>query len=140
MAPRRGSTTRPTSLVDARAYLSKALEFLEAASDSLEHGNFVACSGNAVHAGIAAADAVSSVRSGSVWTGEHAQAALHVQKVGGADGQAIARQLRRLLPLKNRAEYDPAPISATDARNAYTAAERSVTIAKKVLGGRSEPR
>ncbi len=83
MTPRRATTTRPASPVDVRAYLAKAEEFLQAATDSLGHGNFAATAGNAVHAGIAAADAVSAARAGVVWTGEHGQAAGHVEKVGG---------------------------------------------------------
>ncbi|MGH9091877.1 MAG: hypothetical protein ACRDZR_10960 [Acidimicrobiales bacterium] len=132
MAPRRAAT-RPASPADARAYLAKAEEFLQAAADSLGHGNFVATAGNAVHAGIAAADAVSAARAGVVWTGEHAQAAGHVEKVGGADGRQVGRQLRQLLPLKNRAEYDPAPTSEGEARSAHRAAERSVAVAWRAV-------
>ncbi len=110
MSPSRSrGQTRPASLSDARAYLSKAEEFLQAAADSLVHGNRVAVAGNAVHAGIAAADAISAARSGAVWKGEHTQAAGHLERAGGADGGRAAAHLRRLLPLKNRAEYDPAP-------------------------------
>lgn len=133
MAPRR-ATTRPASPADARAFLAKAEEFLQAAADSLGHGNFVATAGNAVHAGIAAADAISAARAGVVWTGEHGQAAGHVEKVGGADGRQAGRQLRQLLPLKNRAEHDPAPTSETEARSAHRAAERVVAVARRVVG------
>jgi hypothetical protein len=134
MAPRRAATTRTASPADARAYLAKAEEFLQAATDSLGRSNFVATTGNAVHAGIAAADAVSAARAGVVWTGEHGQAAGHVEKVGGDDGRQAARQLRQLLPLKNRAEYDPSPTSETVAKSAHRAAERIVTIAQRVIG------
>lgn len=89
--------------------------------------------GNAVHAGIAAADAVSAARAGVVWTGEHGQAASHLEKVGGPDGRQAARQLRRLLPLKNRAEYEPTPTSAGEARDVHKAAERIVAIAERVV-------
>ena len=49
------------------------------------------------------------------------------------DGEAAA-QLRRLLPLKNRAEYDPDPISASEAKAAVTAAARMVRIADLAVG------
>jgi hypothetical protein len=72
-AARRQTTTTPASAADARAYLDKALEFLRAAEDSLELGNRVAAAGNAVHAGIAAADAITAARATVVWKGEHSQ-------------------------------------------------------------------
>lgn len=130
--PRR-STTRRASPRDARAYLAKAKEFLQASTDSLGHDNFVATAGNAVHAGIAAAHAVSAARAGIVWTGQHGQAPGHLEAVGGADGRRAAQQLRRLLPLKSRAEYDPTPTSRAEARNAHHAAERIVAIAERVI-------
>jgi len=132
MAPRRTTATRPVSPADARAYLSKAKEFLQAASDALEHQNFTATAGNAVHAGIAAADAVSAMKAGVVWVGEHSQAARHLESVGGAEGRQAGRQLRHLIPLKNRAEYDPTPMSRADAQAANRAAERIVAIAQAV--------
>ncbi len=60
---------------DGRLCLSKAGEFLQASNDSLALGNRVAAAGNAVHAGIAAADAIAACRAGAVWKGEHSQAA-----------------------------------------------------------------
>lgn len=95
--------TRPAGLGEAGAYLSKAREFLRAAEDSLELGNNTAAVGNAVHAGILGADAIAAARSRAVWRGEHAQAASHLE-AAGEDGKQAARHLRRLLPLKTRAE------------------------------------
>jgi hypothetical protein len=132
MAPRR-SATRPATPADARAYLAKAKEFLQASTDSLGHGNLVATAGNAVHAGIAAADAISAARAGVVWSGEHSQAANHLEKAAGADGRQAARHLRRLIPLKNQAEYDPIPMSAAAAREGHRAAERIMAIAERVV-------
>jgi hypothetical protein len=54
---------------DGMAFLSKAQEFLEAAHDADERGNLTATVGCAVHATIAAADAVASVRLGQRWRG-----------------------------------------------------------------------
>lgn len=56
-----------------------------------------------------------------------------LEKVGGPDGRQAARQLRRLMPLKDRAEYDPTPTSAAEARDARKAAERIVAIAERVV-------
>ena len=69
-----------------------------------------------------------------VWKGEHSQAPAHLEKVGGEDGRKAAAQLRRLLPLKNRAEYDPDPISESEAKAAVIAAARMVRIAEPAVG------
>lgn len=136
MSPRRRpADIRSTSPRDARAYASKAHEFLQAARSSLEAGNNVAAAGNAVHAGIAAADAIAAARAGSVWRGEHGQAPAHLEAAAGEDGRQAARQLRRLLPLKTTAEYDPDPVPSARARMAVQAAERMVDIADRVLAG-----
>ena len=68
---RRPANVRVATASDARAYGSKAHEFLEAAQSSLAIGNNVAAAGNAIHPGIAAADAIAASRAGSVWRGEH---------------------------------------------------------------------
>lgn len=117
---------------EARSYLGKAQEFLRAAQDSLELSNYTAAVGNSVHAGIAAGDAVSAARTRTVWRGEHAHAAGHLE-TAGEEGKQAARHLRRLLPLKTRAEYDPAPIRASDAAMAVQAAERIVHLAAAAL-------
>jgi hypothetical protein len=94
----------------------------------------MAAAGNAVHAGIGAADAITAARAAVVWKGEHSQASAHLEKVGGAEGRKAASHLRRLVPLKNRAEYDPDPISVSEAKAAVTAAVRIVRIAEQVVG------
>ncbi|MHB8296301.1 MAG: HEPN domain-containing protein [Acidimicrobiales bacterium] len=132
MAPQSRGRTQPASAGDAEAYLAKASEFLRAAQDALQAGNYTAATGNAVHAGIAAADAIAAARSGSIWRGPHDQASLHLER-SGPDGKQASRHLRRLIPLKTRAEYDPAPVRATDARAAVTAAERMIVIAEGVI-------
>ncbi len=134
MTPRQRQVgTWPASNADARAYLDKAREFLRAAEDSLTLGNRKAAAGNAVHAGIGATDAISAARAAVVWKGQHSLAPAHVENVGGEEGRKAAAQLRRLLPLKNRAEYDPEPISTTEAKAAVTAEARTVRIAEQVV-------
>jgi hypothetical protein len=113
-AARRPTQTRRASVADARAYLAKAREFLRAAEDALALSNRVAATGNAVHAGIAAADVITSARAAVVWKGEHSQAPAHLEKVAGSDGKKAALHLRRLVPMKNRAEYDPDPADRLD--------------------------
>lgn len=134
--PRPKPQARSAGLSDARAYLGKAKEFLRAAQDSLELANYTAAVGNAVHAGITASDAISAVRTGTVWRGEHAGAAAHLE-ASGEDGKQAARHLRRLLPMKTRAEYDPAPMRAADAKAAVQAAERMAGLANAAVGSAS---
>ena len=130
--PRAKPQARTAGTSDARSYLEKAQEFLRAAQYSLELSSYTAAVGNAVHAGIAAGDALSAARTRTVWRGEHAQAARHLEGAGD-EGRHAARQLRRLLPMKTRAEYDPAPMKAADARTAVQAAERMVALAVQAL-------
>ena len=119
---------QPVNAGEGRAYLDKANEFLHAARESLTAGNHSAAVGNAVHAGILTADAICAVRLQTVWRGEHSQAVTHLE-LAGTDGKQAARHLKRLIPLKNRAEYDPAPLRSSDAASAVKAAERMFEIA-----------
>lgn len=96
-AARRQAQTRSTSAADARANLDKSRELLRAAEDSLGLGNRVAAAGNAVHAGIGAAHAITAARAAVVWKGEHSQSPAHLEKVGGDDGRKAAARLRRLI-------------------------------------------
>ena len=133
--PRARAKTRSATPADAAAYLAKAAEFLRAAQDSFELSNRTAATGNAVHAGIAASDALAAALSGSVSQGDHADAPGHLDAIGG-DAKIAARQLRQLLPLKTQAEYDPRPISITEARRAVSAASRLVSLAERVIPAR----
>ena len=92
MPVRRKPDTRATMPPEARAYLAKAEEFLQAAITSRNLGNNVAAVGNAVHAGIAAADAIAATRSGAVWRGEHGQASAHLETAGGSEGRQASGQ------------------------------------------------
>ena len=52
-----------------------------------------------------------------------------------ADGNAVAKDLRRLLPLKTQAEYEPEGVSHGIAAKAVERAQRCVTIARAVAAG-----
>jgi hypothetical protein len=133
--PRSRAQTRPATIGDARAYLAKAREYLQSAEDAHTRGHHVAAAGTAVLAGIAAADAIACVHSGSVWIGEHGQAPAYLERAAGTEGAAAARQLRRLMPLKNRTEYDPVQLSEIESAGAVEAARRIVSIAERAVGG-----
>lgn len=125
-------TTRAAGPEEARAYLVKANEFLRAANDSLALGNRSAATGNAIHAGFNAADAISAARTRSVWRGQHSEAAAHLGSIA-ADLRRPGTQLGRLVAMKTKAEYDSAPVSAADARDAVSAAERLVRAAEAAV-------
>ena len=108
-------------------------KYLQAAEDAHERKHYVAAGGTAVLAGIAAADAIAAVRSGEAWMGEHSQAASYLERVAGRDGTAAARQLRHLMPLKNRTEYDPSRLTEAESSNAVEAARRIVAVAERVV-------
>lgn len=132
MAARRGGPSLPARASDGPAFLAKALQYLEAAEDALARCNHTAAVGCAVHATISAADAVASVRLQARWKGEHPGAADHVAAAGD-EGATCASSLRRVLPLKTAAEYDPAPISATKATGALRAARQAVGAAARAV-------
>jgi hypothetical protein len=133
MTPPSGSTTAPASTADARVFLSKAQEFSQSADAALREERYATTALDAVHAGILAADAISAIRGGVIWKGEHSQAPHHLSRVAGGDGRQAAAHLRRLLPLKNLTEYDAALIGGTQAESAALAAQRIVAIASRCV-------
>jgi hypothetical protein len=128
----RGRPTKAVRPAEGRAYHAVATEFLHAARESLGASNHHAAVSNAVHAGIAAADAIAAIRTGTIWRGPHDQAARHLEQAG-TEGRQGSSHLRRLLPLTNQAEYDPSPMPRAKAEAALRAAERLTTIAEKLI-------
>jgi HEPN domain-containing protein len=129
----RATRTRRVSAAQARIYLGKAEEFLVAARDSLEAGHSLAATSLAVHAGISAGDAICGAR-----TGQRAAGSDHGQMVAllsqaGRDGTDAVRVLTRLMPLKNRAEYEPEEVPKATAKRAVEHAERIVQIARRLV-------
>jgi hypothetical protein len=51
---------------------------------------------------------------------------------GGTDGAEVERNLRRLLPLKTKAEYDPDDIAPSVAAKAVERAQRCAVVARRV--------
>lgn len=50
----------------------------------------------------------------------------------GPDGAEVERDLRRLLPLKTKAEYEPDDIAPSVAVKAVERAQRCATVARRV--------
>jgi len=132
MTPPTGKTAAAT-ISDARILLAKAQEFSQSADDALAKERFATTTLDAVHAGLLASDAISAVRAGVVWKGEHGGAPAHLSRAAGQDGKQAANHLRRLLPLKNQTEYEAITITAQQAAAAAVAARRIVTIAVRCV-------
>jgi hypothetical protein len=124
--------TKPVSAAQVRAYAAKAAEFAEAAASDLEAGRNIAATSLAIHAGINAADAVCGARLGQRAAGDDHDQVLTLLGQAGPDGAEIARDLRRLLPLKTTAEYDPDDIARAVAAKAVDRAERCSAVASRV--------
>lgn len=54
-------------------------------------------------------------------------------KTAAKDGAEVEKELRRLLPLKTTAEYDPDNISLPTALKAVKRAQRCVAVARHVV-------
>jgi hypothetical protein len=125
--------TRRVTATQTRAYLGKAEEFLAAARDSLNAGHSLAATSLAVHAGINACDAICGMRTGKRAAGsDHGHAATLLDQAG-REGKDAARLLTRLIPLKNRAEYEPEDVPRATAKRAVEQAEKIVAIARTVV-------
>lgn len=128
----RPKRTRPVTATQVRSYASKAQEYAEAATSELESKRYIAATSLAIHAAINAADAVSGARIGQRAAGEDHDQVLALLKQAGPDGANVAKDLRRLLPLKTKAEYEPDAVAPGIAAKAVERAQRCVAIARAV--------
>ncbi len=128
----RPAKTRPVTASQVRAYVAKAQEYAEAGANELESERWIAATSLAIHAAINAADAVCGARIGRRAAGDVHDHVLDLLKQAGADGAEVERDLRRLLPLKTRAEYEPDAIASGSARKAVERAHRCVAVARAV--------
>ncbi len=124
--------TRTVTAAQVRIYVTKAEEYAAAAANELEAERSIAATSLAIHAAINAADAVCGARLGKRATGPDHDQALVLLGQAGTDGVALAKELRRLLPLKTKAEYDPDDIPLSTASRAVDRAHRCVAIARRV--------
>ena len=124
--------TKPVSSAQVRAYAGKAEEYGDAAANEIEAGRYIAATSLAIHAGINAADAVCGARLGERAAGEDHDQVLTLLRQAGADGTKIEKELRRLLPLKTKAEYEPDDVAPGVATKAVDRARRCVAVARSV--------
>lgn len=129
----RQARTRSVSATQARSYLSKAEEYLAASENELEAKRGIAATSLAIHAAINAADAVCGVRLGKRAAGQDHDRAGELLKAAGRDGTELGKDLRRLLPMKTRAEYDPDGIPLSTAAKAVERARKCVAVARRVV-------
>lgn len=110
-------TSRRADRHEAGAYLSAAEEFQAAAEDCADEGWWRAAGTMAVHAAIAAGDAACVFHLGERSTGVSHEDASDLLLRSGADGaRGRAEQLRAVLDLKNKVEYESRPVTEGEAR------------------------
>lgn len=124
--------TKSVSAAQVRAYAAKAEEFAEAAASDLAAGRNIAATSLAIHAGFNSADAVCGARLGQRAAGDDHDQVLVLLRQAGPDGAEVERELRRLLPLKTKAEYDPDDIAPSVAAKAVERAQRCAMVARRV--------
>lgn len=109
-------------------HLAKAMEFLQAAQFCFDLELWDAAASNAVSAAINASDALILKGGGTVPRGQdHSEAATVLKRVVDAE---TARQLKRVLSHKNRAQYGSARSTVAQADEAIRMADRLVDKAK----------
>ncbi len=118
-----------------RSYAGKAEEYADAAASEVDAGRYIAATSLAIHAGINAADAVCGARLGERAAGEDHDQVLTLLRQAGADGTKLEKELRRLLPLKTKTEYEPDDVAPEVATKAVERAQRCVAIARSVASG-----
>lgn len=124
-------------LEDARAFLAVAALVLDQqipdAEDAINLSGVSAAL--AVLAGIAAADAACCGRLGRRFRGQDHRGAVDLVRAVVPGGPEMAKDLGRLLGLKDSAHYGVLGVSDTDARTAVERARRMVSHARAVLAG-----
>ncbi len=120
------------SPAQVRSYVAKAREFADAAAADLAAGRNIAATSLAIHAGINSADAVCGARMGKRAAGEDHDQVLALLREAGADGAEVARELRRLLPLKTKTEYEPDDVAPSVVSRAVERAQRCAAVARRV--------
>ncbi len=119
-----------------RVFLDRATEFLDSAHESLAHHHHQAAASNAVHAAIAAGDAVTVFHAGKRSAPQRHEDAVHPLGTLGLPRSEVeprARQLMRILGLETKAEYTDDLVTAREAEDAVRTAERIVAWARTQL-------
>ena len=136
MSPRRGTRTQACGSREARTRLASAEKFLEVARliDSEPEAAFWSVAASlAVLAGIAASDAACCSALGRRSRGDDHRDAEGLLATVLPDGREAAAALRRLIDLKDKAQYGIIHVSKADLETALKQAERLVAFAGGVV-------
>lgn len=118
----------------SKEHLQKSTEFLEQAETALEREAYDAALLNAIHAAIAAADAVCVAHAGRRSADpDHQRAGDLLLDVMGTEARPQVGHLRTLLGKKNLVEYESRRTSAKEAREGVKKAKRFVGWAKEIV-------
>lgn len=115
------------SAADARVYRAKCEQFRRAARVARDGGDWSAAGLNAVHAAIAASDALTSFHLGERSRGkDHSDAGALLARVALPDAKEKAGQLGRVVAMKNLVAYEAREPSRREAEEMMTRMERFV--------------
>jgi HEPN domain-containing protein len=123
MAPKRIRSRREERTTHAN-YLAKAEEFLRSALDNIASRRWNAAALSAIHAGIAAADAVLVFERGVRSVSQRHEDVVDLLSGPGADRSTALAHLRRMLTRKNAVEYESRLFSQQEAEEIVQHAER----------------
>jgi hypothetical protein len=127
----------------AQAFLKKSEEYLASATDDLVAGRFTAASGNAIHAGISAKDAVVMALTGSVTKHkDHSQATAELKAALGKRPETAAaeRAVRELVGAKSEVEYGVDLATESQAKAMLRRAQYLVNLSTTIIRLGSGPR
>jgi len=117
-----------------RVYLQRAGELIDSVADAEVRGHSVSAGLAAVHAAIAAGDAVTVARLGLRSIGPDHEAAIGLLSRCGAKGaEGGAKQLKRVLAVKNLLAYEDRLPTEHEARDVAERARRLFAWASQVL-------
>ncbi len=111
-------------------YVAKAEEFFRSALDNATSGRWNAAALSAIHAGIAAADAVLVFEKGIRSVSQRHEDVLDLLAGSGMDRSSALSQLRRILSRKNVVEYESRLFTRREAEEIVRQAERFLIWAR----------
>ena len=129
MAPKWVASRREERAAYAN-YLAKAEEFLRSAIENASGRRWNAAALSAIHAGIAAADAVLVFERGLRSAGQRHEDVLDLLVGTGEDRSSALAHLRRILARKNVVEYESRLFSQREAEEVVQHAERFLAWAR----------
>jgi len=120
----------------AEAFLKKAEEYLSSAQDNVDMERFTVASGDSIHAGISAKDAIVTMLTGSTGKSkDHIAAAKELRQALGRREEAASadRALRELLAAKPDVEYGVTLTTSVKATAMVRRAQTLVMLAADIV-------